>query len=103
MHYYLISAYYPDSSKPNDEFDLFLTQYSDFLDKIPSKFTIISGEDCNSTLGCRTTNDLESTSDYRHIGPHALTPSPNPRGTQVLNLLSQHLLSTTSPWFKKKL
>mgnify|MGYP003333642019 FL=1 len=102
IHYYLITAYYPDSSKSQDEFDLFLTQYSDFLDQIPPKFTIVSGEDCNSTLGCRTRNDTESTSNYRHIGPHALTPSPNTRGTQVLNLLSRHLLSTTSSWFQKK-
>ena len=101
MHYYLISTYYPNSSKPNNKFELFLTQYSDFLDNVPSKYTIISGEDCNSILGCRTTNDPESTSNYRHITPHALTPSPNSRGTQVLNLLSQHLLSPTSSWFLK--
>ena len=101
INYYVITSYFPDSSKHSDIFDSYLDSLSDFHSNIPADHIVIEGADINANIGSRFHQDKECPTNFRHIGPFASSPRPNERGTKILNFLQESSLTATTTWFEK--
>eukprot|EP00957_Ditylum_brightwellii_P049925 3784463-Ditylum_brightwellii.AAC.1 len=102
---FLVSAYHPDSKKPQEEFDTFMENFSTDLDEAVEDSILIVGSDANIKLGRNVTMEADNNQSFHSkvMGPFGFHPSPNKRGELTARILAAHSLTLAATWFEKNL
>lgn len=92
---FLISAYAPVGSAPNDEWDEYLENLLTCINRKREEDILIIGSDCNSSIGCSTDKDDGP------LGRFGLSHT-NASGLRFYSFLAMNELKAATTCFKKK-
>eukprot|EP00957_Ditylum_brightwellii_P096770 7370064-Ditylum_brightwellii.AAC.1 len=92
MPVFLVSAYHPDSKKPQEEFDDFMASCSEVLDVAEEDIMVIVWLDVNVQLGQNMMMEADDNQSFnsRVTGPFGHHHSPNGRGDTTAHVLAAH-------------
>jgi exonuclease III len=95
---YLVSAYAPDSSKPQRDHDEYEENLECCVASCPKTAVLIIGSDANASIGVRSRHDQQK--DDRVCGPFGIDKT-NAAGQRLRGFMGRHELCATTTFFRR--
>jgi hypothetical protein len=101
LRLFIVSAYAPDSSRPQIEKDNFTEQLQCCFDACDEEEIMIVGMDCNASIGIRSKHDEDNVGKDRVRGQYGVNYE-NIAGKELHALLGVNELAAATTFFKKR-